>query len=109
MEGRVLRFEQCPGRYCHASYWALEAAIERHGRALERGISFKAPYAIATWPEGDEVELLAINHWREEEATPIRLLYPETGTVASGQRMHHPGPASGLAGRGDYSKAGRRM
>jgi len=22
------------------------------------------------------VELLAINHWREEEAIPIRLLYP---------------------------------
>jgi hypothetical protein len=76
VEGRVLRFEQSPGRYRHASYWALEAAIERHGRALERGISFKAPYAIATWPEGDEVELLAINHWREEAATPIRLLYP---------------------------------
>jgi len=76
VEGRVLRFEQSPGRYRHASYWALEAAIERHGRALERGIRFKAPYAIATWPEGDEVELLAINHWREEEATPMRLLYP---------------------------------
>jgi len=76
VEGRVLRFERSPGRYRHAAYWALEAAIERHGRALERGISFKAPYAFATWPEGDDVELLAINHWREEAASPIRLLYP---------------------------------
>ena len=76
VEGRVLHFEAVPGRFTHSCYWALEAAIERHGRALERGICFKAPYAIATWPEGDEVELLAINHWREEEATPIRFLYP---------------------------------
>jgi hypothetical protein len=76
VEGRVLHFEAVPGRFLHSSYWALEAAIEHQGRALERGISFKAPYAIATWPEGEEVELLAINHWREEAATPIRLLYP---------------------------------
>jgi hypothetical protein len=34
------------------------------------------PYAIATWPDDDMVEVLAINHWREEEAIPIRLLYP---------------------------------
>jgi hypothetical protein len=34
------------------------------------------PYAVATWPDGDAVELLAINHWRDEIVVPIRLLYP---------------------------------
>lgn len=76
LEGRVLRFEEVPGQLRPACYWALEAAIERHGRVLERYVSFNVPYAIATWPEGDMVQLLAINHWREEEAPPIRLLYP---------------------------------
>jgi hypothetical protein len=46
---------------------------------------FNVPYAIATWPDtdaegcprGDLVNMLAINHWREEEAIPIRLLYPD--------------------------------
>jgi hypothetical protein len=76
VEGRVLRFEKVPNEFPHAYYWALEAAIERHGRAPERGIHFNVPYAVATWPDGDMVELLAINHWREEEAIPIRLLYP---------------------------------
>jgi hypothetical protein len=76
VEGRVLRFEKAPSEFPHAHYWALEVAIERHGRVLERGIHFNVPYAIATWPDGDMVELLAINHWREEEAIPIRLLYP---------------------------------
>jgi hypothetical protein len=76
LEGRVLRFEEAPGKFPHVHYWALEAAIERHGRAPERGIHFNAPYAVATWPDDDAVELLAINHWQEEQAIPIRLLYP---------------------------------
>lgn len=59
-----------------AAYWLLEAAIERQGRTLDRGLCFRTPYAIASWPDGDAVELLAINHWREEAAVPIRLLYP---------------------------------
>jgi hypothetical protein len=42
----------------------------------ERGMRFNVPYAIAVWPDGDAVELLAISHWREEEAIPVRLLYP---------------------------------
>lgn len=75
--GRVLIFagEALDAPQCY--YWALEAAIERHGRLWERGLYFKAPYAIATWQAGDSVELLAINHWREESAIPIRLLYPD--------------------------------
>ena len=42
-------------------------AIERQGRSLEPGIRFDIPYAIASWPGGYAVELLAISHWREEE------------------------------------------
>jgi hypothetical protein len=76
VEGRVLRFEKAPSEFPQAHYWALEAAIEHHGLVPERGIRFNVPYAIATWPDDDMVELLAINHWREEEAIPIRLLYP---------------------------------
>jgi hypothetical protein len=76
VEGRVLRFEEAPSEFPQACYWALEAAIERHGLVPERGIRFNVPYAVATWLDDDMVELLAINHWREEEAIPIRLLYP---------------------------------
>jgi len=63
----------------------MEDAIEQQGRKPERGIRFRVPYAIATlraepqgeaWSYGDMVDLLAINHWRDEMATPIRLLYP---------------------------------
>lgn len=73
---RTLRFDGEPGIWPQAYYWALEAAIEGQGRTTHRGIQYKRPYAIATWPIGDSVELFAINHWREEEALPIRLLYP---------------------------------
>ncbi|MEZ4862416.1 MAG: HD domain-containing protein [Caldilineaceae bacterium] len=81
---QVLRFDLTAPPAPHAIFWGLEAAIEAQGRAPVRGICFNRPYAIATWPapatngttDGDMVELLAINHWREEEATPIRLLYP---------------------------------
>lgn len=75
-EGRALLFEGAPGQFSPSCYWALEAAIERQGRSLQRGIHFKVPYAIATWHDGDRLQLLAINHWRDEEAIPIRLLYP---------------------------------
>jgi exopolyphosphatase / guanosine-5'-triphosphate,3'-diphosphate pyrophosphatase len=76
VQGRVLHFEAVPGRYPQSCYWALEAAIERQERSPERGVHYKVPYAIAAWRDADMVELLAINHWREEEAIPIRLLYP---------------------------------
>lgn len=74
VHGKVLVVEGAT--FPPAAYWLLEAAIERQGRALERGICFRTPYALAIWPDGDGVELLAINHWREEAAVPIRLLYP---------------------------------
>ena len=83
-EGRVLHFELATKPETPTIFWGLEAAIEAHGRTAERGICFQRPYAIATWPASESdpaeadgsVELVAINHWREEEATPIRLLYP---------------------------------
>lgn len=76
VDGQVLRFHEAPGNLPQAYYWVLEEAIEKHGRAPERGIQFKTPYAVATWQEGEVLELLAISHWREESAIPIRLLYP---------------------------------
>jgi hypothetical protein len=76
VEGRVLLFEGAPSQISQSYYWALEAAIERQGRSPERGMHFKVPYAIATWRDDGMLELLAINHWREEQAVPIRLLYP---------------------------------
>jgi len=85
VKGRAMHLTGAPSRFPQSCYWALEAAIERLGRSLERGIRFKVPYAIATWRDADRVELLAINHWREEEAVPIRLLYPgDLGPPPSG-------------------------
>lgn len=82
--GRVLLFEDCPGGTLQSKYWMMEAAIEAQGRTLERGICFHTPYAIASQRVSDPagqvaegaVDLLAMNHWREEEAIPIRLLCP---------------------------------
>jgi hypothetical protein len=51
---------------------------------VERGLLFHTPYAIATWPSGDQVELLAMNHWREQEAAPIRFLYPDNAPFPQG-------------------------
>jgi hypothetical protein len=51
--------------------------IEGRGRASVRGLRFKVTHAVATWLDGDAVELLAITHWREEGTVPIRLLCPD--------------------------------
>ncbi len=84
VEGRVLRFDGCPAALPQAAYWAMEGAIEGEGRAPARGVRFHVPYAVATWPDGDGIALLAISHWREEEAAPIRLLYPDIGPTPVG-------------------------
>lgn len=77
IDGRVLVFDlQQAALTPQIYFWALEAAIEAEGRTRERGIRFRTPYAIASWPSGDGVEIIAINHWREEDAIPIRFLYP---------------------------------
>jgi len=85
IHGRVLRYCREPGASLPSCYWVLERGIEQHGRAPERGIHFNVPYAVATWQDGDAVDVLAISHWREEEAVPIRLLYPdEAGPLPGG-------------------------
>jgi hypothetical protein len=76
VDGRVVVFDEPPGHIPQAYYWIMEAAIEACGRVPERGLRFNAPYAMVCWPTQDAVELLAINHWREEEAIPVRLLFP---------------------------------
>ena len=77
VSGRAIVFDRAPGAIPQAVPWLLEAAIEGQGRTEERGIRFNVPYAIATWAEGDAIELVAVSHWREEAAIPIRLLYPD--------------------------------
>ena len=91
VQGKVLYFDLGTIVQGQRIFWGLEAAIEANGRAVERGIAFNTPYAIATWVDpadvaADEtVQLLAINHWRDEEATPIRLRYlPEHGPTPEG-------------------------
>jgi hypothetical protein len=75
--GRVIVFDGAPGTMPQASYWPMEQAILQAGRKMERGIHFNAPYAVASWPVSkNAVDLLAITHWREEDAVPIRLHYP---------------------------------
>lgn len=76
IQGKVIRCAQASGTPSCACYWAMEAAIERSRRAPVRGISFNNPYCMSTRRAGGSVELLAINHWRDEETIPIRLLYP---------------------------------
>jgi hypothetical protein len=85
IEGRVVVFDQAPAQIPQAFYWIMETAIEEQDRVPERSIHYNVPYAIANWQDGDEAEVLAISHWREEEAIPIRLLYPsQLGPVPQG-------------------------
>ena len=85
ISGAFFPFEQASGEFAHAYYWALEAAIEGQGRAPERGVKFNVPYAIAAWHDGDDTEILALNHWMDEDAIPIRFLYPsDLGPVPGG-------------------------
>ena len=85
IEGKVLCCEFPPGSPSCTCYWAMETAIERSRRAPIRGISFNKPYCVSTQRAGRSVELLAINHWRDEEVVPIRLLYPNhLGPVPTG-------------------------
>lgn len=77
VEGRVLVFEIKSASHSPQVYfWALENAIEQKGRLRERGMRFRTPYAIAHWNSDEGVEIIAINHWREEDAIPIRFLFP---------------------------------
>lgn len=91
VHGNVLVLELGTTSHGSTIFWGLEEAIEAHGRASDHGLRFTAPYALATWVDpndcttGETVQLLAISHWREQEATPIRLLYPtELGPTPEG-------------------------
>jgi hypothetical protein len=67
-----------------ALYWTMEAAMEKEGFSFERNLRLRVPYAIATRRVGEELELIAVSHWRAEHVTPIRLLYPEIGPLPQG-------------------------
>jgi len=85
VQGNTIVFVGSPAQVIAANYWVMEHAIMQNGRKMERGIHFETPYAIATWPSDNGVELFAISHWREERALPIRLLYPsELGPLPTG-------------------------
>jgi hypothetical protein len=65
-------------------FWTMEAAMEQHGFFYERNLRLRVPYAIATRAVGEHVELVAVNHWRANQVTPIRLLYPDIGPRPQG-------------------------
>jgi hypothetical protein len=81
VQGRALVFHDVQDVLPNDLYWMLEAAIERQGLALEHGIQFRVPYAIALRSAGNAVELLAIRHWREEVAPAIRFLFPNDAAL----------------------------
>jgi hypothetical protein len=79
--GRLIVFETMGDILPQDLYWMLEAEIERRGLAMEHDIHFLCPYAIAMQQDGNGVNLLAIRHWREEAAPPIRLLFPDDSSL----------------------------
>ncbi len=84
VQGQVLVFDQAPSASPQAFYWAMEAAMEQNGFVFERGLRLRVPYAIATRAVGEQIELVAMNHWRAEHVPPIRLLYPDIGPRPQG-------------------------
>ena len=80
----ALVFENMASEMPQALFWQLEAAIEKQGFVFERELRLTAPYAIATYADGDMVQLVAINHWRANYVPPIRLLYPDIGPRPQG-------------------------
>lgn len=84
VEGQVLVFDAAPNASPQAFYWTMEAAMEQHGFVFERALRLRVPYAIATRAVDEQIELVAMNHWRAEHVTPIRLLYPDIGPRPQG-------------------------
>lgn len=76
VEGKVGIFEQTGGESPSVNYWMMESTIEKFGRVLTRNVQFNLPYMLSTWIHDQHIDLLAINHWRDDTAIPIRLLYP---------------------------------
>lgn len=77
IEGRVLLFDDAPGATPQAFYWIMERAIEAQGFNFERELRLNVPYAIVTRLLDEQVEIIAMNHWRANHVPPIRLLYPD--------------------------------
>lgn len=84
IEGNVVVFDDAPGSTPASFYWMLERTIEQQRRAFTQQVHFHVPYAVATWRDGEAFTLLAISHWREELAMPVRLLYPAFGPPPQG-------------------------
>lgn len=55
----------------------LDVAIERQGRMPVRGRRINGPHAVAARLDGEAGGTLAIARRREDDAPPIRLLYPD--------------------------------
>jgi hypothetical protein len=77
-------FDDAPGSTPQSFYWMMEQAMEQQGVTFERGLRLNVPYALATRVVGEQVELVAMNHWRADHITPIRLLYPDVGPMPQG-------------------------
>lgn len=84
VQGKVLVFDEMPSASPQGLYWTLETAMEAQGFFLERHLRLRVPYALATRAVDEHMELVAINHWRAENITPIRLLYPDIGPRPQG-------------------------
>lgn len=84
VQGKVLVFDEMPSASPQGLYWTLEAAMEAQGFFLERHLRLRVPYAVATRVVDEQIELVALNHWRAENITPIRLLYPDIGPRPQG-------------------------
>ncbi len=77
IEGRVLIFDDAPSVMPQAFYWIMEAEMEKQGLMFERELRLIVPYAITIHAVGEQIELVAMNHWRANHVPPIRLLYPD--------------------------------
>lgn len=84
IEGRFLVLEEPPAALPQAFFWMLEHAIEANGLTVERGTCYNTPYALLTRRVEEQIEIVAMSHWREEHAPPLRLLYPDIGPRPEG-------------------------
>lgn len=84
VQGAVLVFDEMPSASPQGLYWTMEAAMEKQGFLFERNLRLRVPYALAARRVDGQVELIAMNHWRANQVTPIRLLYPDIGPRPQG-------------------------
>lgn len=84
VQGAVLVFDEMPSASPQGLFWTMEAAMETQGFYFERNLRLRVPYALAVRPVDGQIELVAMNHWRANQVTPIRLLYPDIGPRPQG-------------------------